>query len=90
MRFNPITNGLFTDKGQFIKRLHCPYKVAWEHLKDGREGGSRLCPQCSHSIIDTAAYSEDALLEMMAAHPQACLQLNMQNPNIRITHETNK
>ena len=88
MLFNPITNELFTDSGQLIKRLHCPYTIAWEDLTVGPDSSGRLCSQCSHNILDTSMHSEAELLQIMTDKPATCLQVNIQNPNIRITHES--
>jgi hypothetical protein len=87
MRFNPCTSELFTNDGQLIKRLHCPYRIQWEQLGKGPDEQQRQCSQCNHSILDTSYYSEEQLLSIIAANPSTCLQVNIQHPEIRLTHE---
>ncbi|MFN5848104.1 MAG: hypothetical protein ACK43K_06410 [Chitinophagales bacterium] len=33
MKFNPIKNELYTDSGELLKKLHCPYRMAWEDME---------------------------------------------------------
>ena len=51
MKFNPITQRLFTDDRCLIKRLHCPFKVDWRKLEPTpKDATARACDRCHHSI----------------------------------------
>lgn len=85
MKFNPITKELFTDSGQFIKRLFCPYKVYWENLLLNKENpATRFCSHCNHQIIDTAMISDTELLEVLRKDSETCLKVDLNQNNLKI------
>ena len=88
MIFNPITKSLFTDSGDLIKKLDCPFQIKWSSLaasKDGKK--SRVCSVCDHSIVDTSKLTEQELLNIIKKKPDACLKVDLNQENIRITNE---
>ena len=86
MKFNPLSNELFTDKGTLIKRLSCPLGAKWKNL-DPVNGvnDKRLCTACERSVLDTAFYDDDTLLVLLKKHPDTCLKVNLNQHNIKIT-----
>lgn len=87
MKFNAITQELFTDSGQLIKRLSCAFDIDWEAL--GAESGtvgSRKCSICSHSVLDTALVDGDTLLRTVIEKPATCLKVHIDQHNIKITN----
>ena len=81
MKFNPFTNNLYTDKGEFIKKLTCPFRMNWSELHPIKEG-VRNCNQCNHSIIDTAILKDYELLEMVRTNPNTCLKVDLNQNNL--------
>lgn len=88
MRFNPLTKSLFTDDGQLLKRLSCPYKVGWNRLARTDDPGNRICDICAHPIIDTASMAEDHLQTLMEQQPETCLKVSLDQDNITITYQS--
>ena len=86
MKFNPLTNELFTDKGVFIKQLSCPLKAKWKDLAPIHGNASkRHCTACDNSILDTAYYDDETLLELLKEQPETCLKVNLNQHNIQVT-----
>ena len=83
MKFNPLTNTLYTDKDEFIKKLACPFQMNWSELQPIHEG-VRNCKQCNHSIIDTAIIQDHELLEMVKTNPNTCLKVDLNQNNLTI------
>ncbi len=43
MIFKFATKELFSDKGVFIKKLHCPYRIKWQKLNNFKDTAHRAC-----------------------------------------------
>lgn len=87
MKVDLITKRLYTDGGELIKQLHCPYRVAWKDMKPAMENArARSCAQCEHVVLDTALYTETELVKQLEQDPNTCLKINMEQKNIRIIH----
>lgn len=86
MKFNPITNKLFSNDGGFIKKLHCPFKVEWETLNGNSENGNRSCGICDREIIDTNHLNDSEILSVIGDKPNACLKLNFNQINLEIVY----
>jgi hypothetical protein len=84
MVFNPVTQQLFTDQGQFIKQLHCPLNVLWSELNPIQKSRKKLCEHCSRAIIKTDALIDEALLSLVTKDPDTCLQLEFDQENLLI------
>jgi hypothetical protein len=85
MKFNPIKNELFAENGQLIKKLGCPFTIVWDKLELNNENSfAKKCSQCSHSIIDTAFYTEKDLLKIFEENPKTCLKININQENLTI------
>lgn len=87
MKFNPITNKLFSDDGDFIKHLHCPFKVEWETLESNSYNSNRNCGICEREIIDTNHLKDNEILSFIGDNPNACLKLNFNQENLEIVYK---
>ena len=83
MRFNPLTKDIFTDKGEFIKTMNCPYKMNWDNLEEGNST-SRKCAICEHLITDITNFSDEEILNIVQQNPDSCLKIDLNQNNIKI------
>lgn len=83
MKFNPLTKTIYTNSGEFVKTMNCPYKVRWDNL-EATTSTTRKCTNCAHSILDTAALTDDDLLHIVRQHPDTCLKVDLNQHNISI------
>ena len=87
MKFNPITNTLYTDENKLIKKMHCPYpSLKWGDLSSTDDSMSRFCSICESNVIETKEYSDTALLKLLQEEPETCLKIDWHQENIRIVH----
>ena len=86
MKFNPHTQRLFTDDGRLIKQLHCPFHLDWSKLGPTDDPAARHCGICQHSVADTARFTDDELLALMADNPNACLKVDLYQDNLTLTY----
>lgn len=84
MKFDPISESVFTDKDEFIKKLSCPYKINWENLEKAGPT-QRKCSVCDHNIIDTELFTDNEILKMVNENPATCLKINLNQVNIKLT-----
>ena len=84
MKFDPITKEVFTDNGEFIKKLDCPYKMNWDDLEEVNNPILRNCSICDQSIIDTENISDDELLKMVRHKPDTCIKIDLNQHNIKL------
>lgn len=87
MKFNPISNDLFTNDGDFIKKLNCPLKIEWETLKGNFENSNRRCGICERDIIDTNHLNDSEIISIILDNPNTCLKLNFNQDNIAIIYK---
>lgn len=83
MILNPITKELFSDSGILIKKLECSYKMEWKDLEVINKV-SRNCSVCDHQILDTAFFTDDALLVVVSNNPATCFKVNVNQENLKI------
>jgi hypothetical protein len=83
MKFNPLTKTIYTDGGDFIKIMNCPYKVRWDNL-DPTTSITRKCTNCAHFILDTAALTDKDLLQIVRQNPEVCLKIDLNQYNLNI------
>jgi len=87
MKFNPITNKLYTDDNKLIKKMHCPYpSLKWSDLSSIDSSVSRFCNICEHNVIATKDYSDKALLQLLQEEPSTCLKIDFNQENLRIIY----
>ena len=84
MKFNPITQELFTKDNKFIKKMFCPYKMRWANMKSIDNSTSGTCSKCNQSIIDTQFLTDDEILDLTKQNPQTCLKLDLNQNNLTI------
>ena len=82
MIYNPITKSLYTDSKQLIKNMHCPYRYLSGSIIDEND----FCKICEHTLVDSAKYSDEGLLQLLREEPNTCLKVNFNQDNIRISH----
>mgnify|MGYP006130881673 CR=1 FL=1 len=83
MKFNPLTKEVFTDKGDFIKSLSCPFKINWE-LLELNNSSTRKCLNCESLIIDTKLFTDDEVHNMISLNPKICLKIDLNQSNIKV------
>lgn len=83
MKFNPLTKDIYTNKGEFIKTMNCPYKMSWDNLEN-TNSTMRKCTNCNHLIIDTENIADDELLKIIKQNPDTCLKIDLNQNNIKI------
>ena len=86
MKFNPITRRLFSDDGELIKRLHCPYGMGWAGLESTADPSVSTCAICERGIKDTDGMSDTAVRQLVRENPSACLKIALNQDNIRVVH----
>lgn len=85
MKFDPIKKNLYTDTGELIKKLYCPYIMQWDNLINKDEDNTmRQCSNCESNIVDTAFYNDEQLLSLIKKDKKTCLKVNLNQHNIQI------
>ena len=83
MKFNPLTKEVYTDQGEFVKTLNCPYQIVWDNLEPANSS-SRKCTSCDHLVLDTEALTDDELLKIVRQNPATCLKIDFDQQNVKI------
>lgn len=83
MKFDPLTKDIYTDKGEFVKTMNCPYKMRWDNL-EFTNSSFRKCTKCEHLIVDTESLRDDELLKIVRQNPDTCLKIDLNQHNIKI------
>ncbi len=85
MKFDPVSNQLFTNDGQFVKELRCHLGLNWNDL-DPVEGTGlhRSCSKCQHPVLDTALLTDLDLLNRVRSAPDTCLMVDLDQTNLII------
>lgn len=83
MKFDPITKNIFTDKNEFVKKMHCPYTISWDELVVSNST-HRKCSNCDHLILDTAEITDEELLLLVTQNPDTCLKIDLNQENLKI------
>lgn len=87
MKFNPITNKLYTEDNKFIKKMHCPYpSLNWRDLSSLDSSLNKFCEICESNVVETKDMSDESLLELLQSNPETCLKIDFNQDNIRIVH----
>lgn len=83
MKFDPLTKQVYTDKGEFVKTMHCPFKMSWDKLEP-INSTLRKCSNCDFLIVDTGVLEDDDILKIVRQNPDTCLKINLNQHNIKI------
>jgi len=76
VRFDQATGDLFTTKGIFIKKVHCPKGMSALGMLGVDRRGRLSCRGCSRRIHDVRLKTEAQVVALVKADPQACLLLD--------------
>jgi Fe-S-cluster-containing dehydrogenase component len=83
MKFDPLSKHIYTDKGEFVKTMNCPYKMTWDNLEI-TNSTMRKCTNCDHLIVDTESISDEDLLKIVRQNPDTCLKIDLNQHNLKI------
>jgi len=83
MIFKLSTKELFSDKGTFIKKLHCPYYIKWQELDDFKSSVHKTCSICSKTIYNSINMSDHQIVDLVARDPEACLKIGLNQNNVK-------
>ncbi|MEJ2608195.1 MAG: hypothetical protein P8Z41_16215 [Anaerolineales bacterium] len=90
MVFDVRSETLFTDGGEFIKKLSCPLKIRWENLTQvGESDVRRYCENCEKNILNTSGMSDAQVQAVIMYDPDACLYIDEKAGNVRIVSQDN-
>lgn len=83
MKIDPSDDSLYTNSGEFLKTLHCPYGKHWSQMKPTAPG-VRTCETCTRKVHDTSIMTDSELGELLEHDPQACLMVSPLQENCTI------
>ncbi len=87
MKFNPITNTLYTDDNKIIKKMYCPYtSLQWSDLSSLEGSMDRFCAICENNVVETANLEDEVLWALLQDKPETCLKVDWHQKNVRIVH----
>ena len=87
MKFNPITNTLYTNDNKLIKKMHCPYSaLQWNDLSEIEGSNNKFCDICTSSVVETDNMSDEALWTLLQDDPDTCLKVDWNQKNVQIVH----
>ena len=86
MKFNPIKRILYTDKGEVIKKLDCPYKVTFSEPTIDSPVNEHICSICNGEIVDTNGYDDADLLRLMDKGHNLCFKVEPDQANVKIVY----
>ncbi|MGY3215295.1 hypothetical protein [Mucilaginibacter sp. HD30] len=90
MKYNPITQELYTGTGSFLKQLHCPLAKKWEQLNTTSSAQAKTCSTCNRAVYDTSILSDSEVQSMLNAAAETCLKVDLNQFSITITYENRK
>ena len=83
MIFKFATKELFSDKGVFIKKLHCPYHIKWQNLNNFKGTANRACNICDKTIYNSANMSDQQIVDLVTLDPKVCLKVGLNQSNVK-------
>lgn len=84
MKYNPLTQKLYTDDMVLIKQLSCPYNITWDMLALDDNIKKRFCSLCQDYVYDTDGLSDINVLQMVKKKQDICLKLSCEQKNIEV------
>jgi hypothetical protein len=78
MKYKVDTKELYTDKGEFVKKLECEKKADWENMMPGKNDLERICTHCNKSVMDVEFLSDDEILFFVKKRPETCIKVRAQ------------
>jgi hypothetical protein len=85
MKFNPIKRILYTDKGEIIRKLDCPYKVTLTESISDASDSEHVCEICNGEIVDITRYDDEGLLQL-SKKTNLCFKVDSAQPNLRMVY----
>ena len=83
MIINLKENTIYTDDGEFIKKLECPQDITEEDLENSESNPLiKHCVYCSKGIYKTENLTDAELKEMVARDPKVCFYIKSGQKNI--------
>jgi hypothetical protein len=86
MRYNPLTQELYTNTNILLKKLHCPLAKKWEHLANTSIAMAKTCSACNRAVYDTSKLSDSEVQAMLNEAPETCLKVDLEQSNLTITY----
>ena len=85
MKFNPIKRILYTDKGEVIRKLGCPYKVSFSEPVSDAPNAGNICTICNGEIVETDGYDEASLL-VLSQNINLCFKVDAYQHNVHVVY----
>ena len=76
MQYKIDTKELYTNKGQFVKKIECPRDVDWQNMLPEKNDIERHCIHCNKSILDIEFLTEEEVVFLLNKRPETCLKIN--------------
>ncbi len=76
MQYKVDTKELYTDKGEFVKKMQCPRDVEWGNIMPGKNDIERNCIHCNKSVLNIEFLSDDEVVFLLNKRPETCLKIN--------------
>lgn len=70
---------IYAENGEWLKKIDCPKAARLEDMQVLSLKTSH-CSLCNHVIHDTDFMSENDIVALLRADPQACLKISILNP----------
>ena len=86
MKYNPITQELYTDTHTFLKKLHCPLAKKWEQLDPTSDEHAKTCSACNKPVYETSLLADSELQAILQNAPETCLKVDLEQSNLTITY----
>lgn len=90
MKYNPLTQELYTDNSVFLKKLHCPLAKQWGELSLANLLKGKMCDQCNKAVYDTALLTEEEIQQLLNVDDHTCFKVDLDQLNLTITFHTNE
>ena len=83
MIINLKTKSLYTDKGEFLKKVECPNDVSEQDLIDSKTNLKiKNCTHCDKGIYKTDNLTDEELKELVRNDPNICFYIKYGQKNI--------
>ncbi len=77
MQFKVDTKELYTDKGEFVKKMQCPLDVVWGNMTPTENEIERNCIRCNKSVLNVEFLSDDEVVFLVNKRPEICLKIHV-------------
>jgi hypothetical protein len=83
MILNLKTKSIYTDKGEFLKKVQCPLDVTEEDLVNSKSNPMiKNCSHCRSGVYKTENLSDEELKELVKENPAICFYVKLNQSNI--------